>query len=171
MPSEPGRPERTGIFTCLGFCWGCVHPVVKRQNFRQLKLCLGPSWFYQVSFSPPQSRRRRLSSRIFKGFWQAALLPQLHIIRLRLQQLFQRISFSLGLFWFDATPPSRRWGRSMMVHSWCWRGLFIVSSCRLDPGSKRCRHTDSSPATLQRILRPPTRRAGVARRTPPSSQQ
>jgi hypothetical protein len=75
------------------------------------------------------------------------------------------------LFWSATTPPSRRWDRSMMVHSWCWRGLCIVSSYRLDPGSKRCRHTDSSPATLQRILRPPTRRAGVARRTPPSSQQ
>ncbi len=141
---------------------------MKVQNFPHQRTCSGRSWFYQVNSSPPPSRRRRPFSRIFREFWLAAPLYQRRIIRLCSPQHFQRISFFLGLFWSDTTPRSRLWDRSMMVHSWCWRDRFIVSSCRLDPGSKRCLHADSSPVTLQRILRPPNRPAEVGRRTPPS---
>ena len=67
MPSAPGRPELTGIFTCLGFCWVFVQPVVRSRIFRQLRLCLVPSWSSQVSFCPHPSRRRRISSKICQG--------------------------------------------------------------------------------------------------------
>ncbi len=170
MPSEPERPERTGFFTCLGFCWVCVQPVAKRRIFRRLKLCLGPSWSSQVSFFPHPSRRRRISSKIFKECWRAALHARLLTTQHHRRFPFQKIFCCQGLSWSAAKPSSRPCHRSTTAHFRCWRGHFIFSRFRSVPGQRPSLLTASSPAIPQRMRRPPSRPAEVDRR-PPSSQQ
>ena len=171
MPSEPGRPERIGFRTFLGCCWGLGFPGERIQNFRQQKRCLGPSWFSQVNFCPHPSRHRRISSKSFREFWQAALRARLHIILRRRRLPFQRTSCCPGSSWSAATPSSRPCRRSTTVPSWCLRDRFIFLGFGLVQEQKSSPLTASSPAILRRMRSPPSRPAEVVRLTPLSRQQ
>ncbi len=167
----PGRPERIGLYICLGCCWGLEYPEERIRNFRHQKQCLALSLSCQANSCPLQSRRRRRFSRIFKGFWLATPRSKHATTPRQRRPPFQRISCYLGLSWSAVTPSSRRCCRSMTVPSLCLRGHFIFSKCRSVPGQRQSRLIASSPAIPQRMRRPPSRPAEVDWRPPPSSHK
>ena len=170
MPSAPERPEQTGTHTFLGCC-EVSGQLGERIRISPLqRLFLVHSWFCQGSSFPLQSRRRRRSSGTSRAFWLAAPLFRQTTTLLQHPQPFRRICFCLVMCWSAMMPPSRRCRRCMMVRSWLLRGLYIFSKSRWVPGSKLFPHIASSLAMPHRMCRPPNRRAGVARRTPPQEQ-
>ncbi len=162
----PERPERTGFYTFLGYCWVSGQLGERMPNFCHQRQFLALSWFCLVSFSLHPIRRRRRSFEIFRVSWLADHLSQLHTTLHHHRQPSRRICCYHILSWCAMKASSRRCRRCMMVHTWLLRGCCIFSKFRWAPGLKLLPLTDSSPATPHRMRRPPNRPAEVARRKP-----
>ncbi len=134
MLSAPAQPALIGTPTCHGSCWASGQPGGATQNFLLQKQSLEPSQSCQASTSPHQNRHRLHSS----GTCRRPSTTRHHRRRTTTTALIRsrcrKSCYSPGSSWFAAMERSRRSLPCTLVLTWVWRGPYVFSKFRWEPG-------------------------------------